>query len=432
MIPISISPVNYQSIKEADDKADRDRQHQLKVSDDKRRRMKAILNENTIVRFNNIKNRIHQDQDPILHSLKASYFEFENELNENNLSKITVFNDLIDQIPNKNISNSDLKISKKNEKFSDVDFKNDAVKIHSNNENNLSSVQTNKFNYSIENKLTSLEAEWLDVFEKEGLLVNNNNISSKDTAISMENNNGLIDLYAGNKIAESNQELTKEELNLANNFESRNLQKNLLENSNLNEVSFANNNSIDSELIGKISNHDGDGKVERSVLQSMVADLENIILNSKFKVNSQQILLALQNIEKNFKLDNPHSLNLSPNDLNELSCQFDFLEGYLQSGGHANEIQNKILDTLNASRSHLVQIANNNLLEKDKDLSVIENNPMLLGNAALVMSPQLLNLPNNKNSSDNAMNKNNQINGIARLQQKNKDETLPLAVLRSI
>jgi hypothetical protein len=48
------------------------------------------------------------------------------------------------------------------------------------------------------------------------------------------------------------------------------------------------------------------------------------------------------------------------------------------------------------------------------------------------MSPQLLNLPNNKNSSDNAMNKNNQINGIARLQQKNKDDTLPLVVQRSV
>ena len=427
MIPIITSRIDYKSIEEADDKADRDRQYQLKVSDDKRRRMKAILNENTAVKFNKIKNKIHEDHDSILHNLKNSYFKVENDANKN-----TIFDTLVDQISSENILHSHLNVTENNKILYDSKSKNDNFKSTYKSTNNLSSVEPKRCDFPIENKLSSLESEWLDVFEKENIVIKNKNFSQDNNSILPQNSNKLTELNSVPKSSELIEKLPHVELNSSKNHELTNLKENsLLQSHSISDAS-EDKNFITSDSIN-ISSKDLESKAaEKSILQSLVDDVENIILNSAFKKNSNQILLAMKNIEKSMNEDNLTSFNLRQSDLNDLISQFDFLEGYMQSGGHANEIQNKILDTLNISRSHLIQIANNNLLEKDKDLSVIENNPMLLGNAALVMSPQLLNLPNNKNSSDNAMNKNNQINGIVRLQQKNKDDTLSLVVQRSV
>jgi hypothetical protein len=72
MIPFTSTRINYNAIVEADNKADRERQLQLKVNDEKRRKMKVILTENSMLRFNQLKNNISNDHAPILHTLKDS------------------------------------------------------------------------------------------------------------------------------------------------------------------------------------------------------------------------------------------------------------------------------------------------------------------------------------------------------------------------
>jgi hypothetical protein len=124
----------------------------------------------------------------------------------------------------------------------------------------------------------------------------------------------------------------------------------------------------------------------------------------------------------------------SQTELSELNCQIDFLDGYLQSESYSKDIQNKLFDSLNNSRSYLAQLESNNLLQKESKPLSIDNNLAILEDTIAMMSPLVVNplSPSNRAFIDNATNKNNSVDGTARLQQKNKEETLPLVVLKSV
>ncbi|MEN9380086.1 MAG: hypothetical protein RJB15_1782, partial [Pseudomonadota bacterium] len=83
---------------------------------------------------------------------------------------------------------------------------------------------------------------------------------------------------------------------------------------------------------------------------------------------------------------------------------------------------------------YLAQLESNNLLQKESKSLSVDNNLAILEDTIAMMSPLVINplSPSNKAFIDNATNKNNSVDGTARLQQKNKEETLPLIVLKSV
>ena len=329
MIPFTTTRINYSAIIEADNKADRERQLRLKVSDEKRRKMKGILTENSMLRFNQLKNNISKDHAPILHRLKDSLLNLDSNIDKNIQPR--VFEDHNSTL---NIPNIKLDDDKKIGLHRVPDAEKNLVQARTDNINNDANfIQSDDL---IENQLSSLEDE-VPVLESLSL-------------------------------------------------------------------------------------------------NSLASNLENIIDDIKSKKSSAEILLRIQAIEQGMSQEIIESKIFSQVDISDLNCQIDFLEGYLQSEFYSKDIQNKLIESLNNSRNHLAQIENNNLLQKEIKPSDIENKLLLTENIMAMMSPQV---PNSFSTSkkiavDNAVNKNNQVNGTARLQQKNKDETLPLVVVRSV
>ena len=166
----------------------------------------------------------------------------------------------------------------------------------------------------------------------------------------------------------------------------------------------------------------------------MAKNLEDIFDDVKSKKSSAEILLRIQDIEQGLNQELTESKIFTQTELSDLSCQIDFLDGYLQSESYSKDIQNKFIDSLNNSRSYLAQLESNYLLQKESKPLSVDNNLAILEDVIAMMSPLVINplSPSNKAFIDNATNKNNPVDATARLQQKNKEETLPLIVLKSV
>lgn len=347
MTPFTTTRINYSAITEADNKADRERQLQLKVSDEKRRKMKVILTENSMLRFNQLKNTISKDHAPILDTLKDSLLSLDSTLDKNIQPRV-----LIDH-------NATL---------------------------------------NFENQLQPQEP--LPIIKQ----------------------------------FQSDQEISKVKANSSTSSDLLNIERVAIENPNLIQELAVDTNLIELAADDKSAVPDEATAIKSSSLITLTSNLEDIIDDIKSKKTSAEILCRIQDIERGMSQEIIESKNFSQSDLNDLSCQIDFLDGYLQSESYFKDIQNKLIESLNNSRNYLAQIENANLLQKESKSSSIENNPAILEDTVAMMSPLLFNpsSTSNKASIDNAANRNNQVNGTARLQQKNKEETLPLIVLKSI
>jgi hypothetical protein len=444
MIPFTSTRINYSAIIEADNKADRERQLQLKVNDEKRRKMKVILTENSMLRFNQLKNNISNDHAPILYSLKDSLLNL-----ETNLDKTFQNNFLEERQSPFNTADIKLDGDKKIALHSFSESEKNLVNAHTDNTHNL--VKSSQSDRSIENKLSSLELEWQDLFDQnknlsnnENLanfknLTNNKNISFEVNSHNFDNKLEPQDPLPVIKSSELDQEISKVRVNSSTTLDLLNVERVAIEKTNLIKDSVADVKLVELAAEDKTIVPDESTALKPSSLNSLVKNLEDIFDDIKSKKSSAEILLRIQDIEQglNQELTDQElteSKIFSQTELRDLSCQIDFLDGYLQSESYSKDIQNKLIDSLNNSRSYLAQLENNNLLQKESKTLSVDNNLAILEDVIAMMSPLVINplSPSNKAFIDNATNKNNSIDGIARLQQKNKEETLPLIVLKSV
>ncbi len=444
MIPFTSTRINYSAIIEADNKADRERQLQLKVNDEKRRKMKVILSENSMLRFNQLKNNISNDHAPILHTLKDSLLNL-----ETNLDKTFQNNFLEERQLTFNTADIKLDGDKKIALHSLSDFEKNLVNAHTDNTHNL--VKSSQSDRSIENKLSSLELEWQDLFDQnknlsnnENLvniknLTNNKNISFEVNSHNFDNKLEPQDPLPVIKSSELDQEISKVRVNSSTTLDLLNVERVAIEKTNLIKDSVAYVKLVELAAEDKTIVPDESTSLKSPSLNSLTKNLEDIFDDIKSKKSSAEILLRIQDIEQglNKELTDQElteSKIFTQTELSELSCQIDFLDGYLQSESYSKDIQNKLIDSLNNSRSYLAQLEKNNLLQKESKPLSFDNNPAILEDVIAMMSPLVINplSPSNKAFIDNATNKNNPVDATARLQQKNKEETLPLIVLKSV
>ncbi len=427
MIPFITSRVNYSAITEADNKSDRDRQAELKNSDEKRRRMKVILNENSMLRFGNLKQNIAENDNSLLTTIKDSLLKIDHSLDKNIQPKV-----LDDSFSKINILDSELDGSEKSKLHSLSEFEKNQK---NDNPKNLNSSYTFfKDEDFFENKLSSLEVEWHDLLDKNEKLITNKNSKPTDDADIFINQRVSDEPPLINEPSQLDKNFLNGELHSSHSSELMNIGKNAVDNSHLMNSSAVDDKLGELDAANKFSVADEVSVTEASKMKSFNNDLDKTFVDIKSKKSPDQLLLNIQNIEKCLKSDVDSTDNLSQMDVSDLSYQLDFLEGYLQSESYSKDMHNKLIDSLNNSRSYLIQIESNKLLDKESKSSAIENNLQINENRIAMMSPQVINSASisNKAVADNAINKNNQINGTSRLQQKNKDETLPLIVVRSV
>ena len=427
MIPFITSRVNYSAITEADNKSDRDRQAELKNSDEKRRRMKVILNENSMLRFGNLKQNITDHDSSLLTTIKDSLLKIDHSLDKNSQPKV-----LDDSFSKINILDSELDGSEKSKLHSLSEFEK--------NQKNENSQKLNSF-YTFskeedffENKLSSLEVEWHDLLEKNEKFITNKISKPNDDAHIFINQRVSDEPPLINELSKLDKKFLNSELHSSRSSELVNIEKNAVDNSHLMKSLAVDDKLGELDAASKFSVADEVSVTKATKLKSFNNDLEKIFVDIKSKKSPDQLLLNIQNIEKCLKLDVDNTENLSQMDVSDLSYQLDFLEGYLQSESYSKDMHNKLIDSLNNSRSYLIQIESSKLLNNESNSPKIENNIQINENTIAMMSPQVINSASisNKAVADNAINKNNQINGTSRLQQKNKDETLPLIVVRSV
>lgn len=427
MIPFITSRVNYSAITEADNKSDRDRQAELKNNDEKRRRMKVILNENSMLRFGNLKKNITDHDSSLLATIKDSLLKIDHSLDKNSQPK--VLDDSFSKINSFDIEVDDAKQTKLHSlSESEKNQKND------NSQKLNSSYTFSKGEDFFENKLSSLEVEWHDLLDKNEKFITNKNSKPIDDTHIFINQRVSDEPPLISEPLQLDKKFLNSELHSSHSSELMNIEKNAVDNSHLMK-SFAVDNKLgDLDAASKFSVSDGVSVTEATKLKSFIDDLEKTFVDIKSKKNPDQLLLNIKNIEKCLKSDVDNTENLSQMDVSDLSYQLDFLEGYLQSESYSKDMHNKLIDSLNNSRSYLIQIESSKLLDKESKSSAIENNLQINENTIAMISPQIINSASisNKAVADNAINKNNQINGTSRLQQKNKDETLPLIVVRSV
>lgn len=427
MIPFITSRVNYSAITEADNKSDRDRQAELKNNDEKRRRMKVILNENSMLRFGNLKKNITDHDSSLLSTIKDSLLKIDHSLDKNFQPKV-----LDDSFSKINILDSELDGSEKSKLHSLSEFEKNQKNDNSQKLN--SSYTFSKDEDFFENKLSSLEVEWHDLLDKNEKFITNKNSKPTDDTHIFINQRVSDDPPVINKPSQLDKKFLNSELHSSHSSELMNIEKNSVDNSHLMKSLAVDDKLGDLDAANKFSVADEVSVTEATKLKSFNNDLEKIFVDIKSKKSPDQLLLNIQNIEKCLKLDFDNTENLSQMDVSDLSYQLDFLEGYLHSESYSKDIHNKLIDSLNNSRSYLIQIESSKLLDKESKSSAIENNLQINENRIAMISPQVINSASisNKAVADNAINKNNQINGTSRLQQKNKDETLPLIVVRSV
>jgi hypothetical protein len=427
MIPFITSRVNYSAITEADNKSDRDRQAELKNSDEKRRRMKVILNENSMLRFGNLKKNIADHDNSLLNTIKDSLLKIDPSLEKNSQPKA-----LDEKFSRINSLDSELDYSKKTQLHSLSESEKNQKNDNSQNLN-LSYVLS-KDEDIFENKLSSLELEWHDLLDKNEKLITNKNSKPTDDVHIFINQRVSDELPLISEPSQFDKKFFNIDLRSSRSSELTNIEKNSLDNSHLVKSLAVDDKLGELDAIPMFFVADEVSLTEATKLKSLNNDLEKIFIDIKSKKSSDQLLLNIQNIEKCLKSDVDNTENFSQMDVSDLSYQLDFLEGYLQSEAYSKDMHNKLIDSLNNSRSYLIQIESSKLLDKESKSSAIENNLQINENTIAMMSPQVINSASisNKAVADNAINKNNQINGTSRIQQKNKDETLPLIVVRSV
>lgn len=158
-------------------------------------------------------------------------------------------------------------------------------------------------------------------------------------------------------------------------------------------------------------------------------DIESSLVGSYRRADSSEVLEKLKNF--NFQLINPELIAVSPlinindidafdHDFDSMNCCIDFIEGYCEASSFSDDMKKNISSELNTVKS---------LLSSINELVL----PSTLSSGAIDAVTMQIATENIKNSSGSKHVFNeNSLSAVRRKVDKNREDTLPLATLRSI